>query len=367
MKMVSRKKLFVLMVVLLTFSVASGILYAHEDRTYQGYDITVGFLEEPAFEGFPNGASIRVMKLQDRAESSHEGHGSSHEGHGSSHEGHGSSHEGHGSSHEGHASSHQKLDVDPEEHGVIFSSPTINPEDTFSFAITKDLEGMTIPFHNHLRHDVVGSINVQKHFDISGTIVIEINDSGLFEPLTSNASPGTTIVWKNVGQSYANVTSGLMPDTASTSEQIREGSPVLGLESTLKVEITHAESGNVSDLMELRPVFNDPGHYVADFIPTHPGIYKFRFTGFIESTAFEESFESGTGGFDLVQSPSINQFPNKVASGREIEGVVRGLQSDYAKQGKTYITLGIAGIVCGILGLFTGSVSLYILISKRDR
>ena len=43
------------------------------------------------------------------------------------------------------------------------------------------------------------------------------------------------------------------------------------------------------------------------------------------------------------------------------------LQSDYAKQGKTYITLGIAGIVCGILGLFTGSVSLYILISKRDR
>ena len=158
-----------------------------------------------------------------------------------------------------------------------------------------------------------------------------------------------------------------MPDTASTSEQIREGSPVLGLESTLKVEITHAESGNVSDLMELRPVFNDPGHYVADFIPTHPGIYKFRFTGFIESTAFEESFESGTGGFDLVQSPSINQFPNKVASGREIEGVVRGLQSDYAKQGKTYITLGIAGIVCGILGLFTGSASLYILISKRDR
>ena len=339
MKMVSRKKLFVLMVVLLTFSVASGILYAHEDRTYQGYDITVGFLEEPAFEGFPNGASIRVMKLQDRD----------------------------GSSHEGHGSSHQKLDVDPEEHGVIFSSPTINPEDTFSFAITKDLEGMTIPFHNHLRHDVVGSINVQKHFDISGTIVIEINDSGLFEPLTSNASPGTTIVWKNVGQSYANVTSGLMPDTASTSEQIREGSPVLGLESTLKVEITHAESGNVSDLMELRPVFNDPGHYVADFIPTHPGIYKFRFTGFIESTAFEESFESGTGGFDLVQSPSINQFPNKVASGREIEGVVRGLQSDYANQGKTYITLGIAGIVCGILGLFTGSASLYILISKRDR
>ncbi|GIS81930.1 MAG: hypothetical protein CM1200mP15_05620 [Dehalococcoidia bacterium] len=46
---------------------ASGILYAHEDRTYQGYDITVGFVEEPAFEGFPNGASIRVMKLQDRA------------------------------------------------------------------------------------------------------------------------------------------------------------------------------------------------------------------------------------------------------------------------------------------------------------
>ena len=359
MKVLSNKKLFVLMVVLLTFSVASGILSAHEDRTYQGYDITVGFLEEPAFEGFPNGASIRVVKLQ-------EGHGTSHGEHGTSHEEHGTNHEGHGSSHEGHGSSHEKQDVDPQQHGVVFSSPAMNPEDIFSFSISDDLEGMTIPFHNHLRHDVVGSINVQEHFDLSGTISIEIDDTGSFEPLKVNASPGTTIVWKNVGQSLANVTSGLMPDTISTSDKIG-GSPVLGLESTLRVEITHLESEVVSDLMELRPVFNDPGHYVADFIPTYPGIYKFRFTGFIESTVFEESFESGTGGFDLVQSPSINQFPNKVASAREIEGVLRGLQSDDTNQGRTYISLGISGIVCGILGLFTGSVSLYILISKRRR
>ena len=40
----------------------SAIVFAHEDRVFEDYDITVGFLEEPAFEGFPNGASIQVKK-----------------------------------------------------------------------------------------------------------------------------------------------------------------------------------------------------------------------------------------------------------------------------------------------------------------
>ena len=56
---------------------------------------------------------------------------------------------------------------------------------------------------------------------------------------------------------------------------------VEGLQDTLQVEVTHMPS-SVSKVMNLRTVFNDPGHYAADLIPTSPGHYRFRFFGTIE-------------------------------------------------------------------------------------
>ena len=54
--------------------------------------------------------------------------------------------------------------------------------------------------------------------------------------------------------------------------------PVIGLQDTLQVEVTYVPS-EASRTMSLRTVYDDPGHYVADLIPTSPGHYRFRFFG----------------------------------------------------------------------------------------
>ena len=68
--------------------------------------------------------------------------------------------------------------------------------------------------------------------------------------------------------------------TAKAGHAQHEPEPVAveGLQETLQVEVTHVPS-NVSATMNLRAVFNDPGHYAADLIPTSPGHYRFRFFG----------------------------------------------------------------------------------------
>ena len=64
------------------------------------------------------------------------------------------------------------------------------------------------------------------------------------------------------------------------------GIPVEGLAETLQVEVTHVPSG-ASRIMDLRAVFQAPGDYTADLIPTAPGVYQVRVFGSIEETAVD--------------------------------------------------------------------------------
>ena len=149
---------------------------------------------------------------------------------------------------------------------------------------------------------------------------------------------------------------------------------VEGLQDTLQVEVTHVPS-NVSATMDLRAVYNDPGHYAADLIPTSPGHYRFRFFGVIEGEAIDATFDSRAGGgnFDDVQVASAIHFPDAVASPRELESAVRGLQ---AASGETHdedddrdsatATMAIIGIVLGASGIAFGGVSLVLSIRKRN-
>jgi hypothetical protein len=77
--------------------------------------------------------------------------------------------------------------------------------------------------------------------------------------------------------------------------------PVEGLEASLQAEVTHIPTG-VSKTLTLRTIFNDPGQYTADLIPTAPGVYQFRMFGAIEDLAVDETFVSrgGGGGFGEV-------------------------------------------------------------------
>lgn len=137
---------------------------------------------------------------------------------------------------------------------------------------------------------------------------------------------------------------------------------VKGLEATLQVEVTHVDSG-VSQTMNLRPAFEDPGHYVADLIPTDVGVYRFRVFGAVEGNLVDETFISSGGGgdFDDVQASTGLQFPRVVPTAREIEGAARGAQAaadEAADDAAAARTMGLIGILIGVIGVAVGGVAL---------
>ncbi len=91
-----------------------------------------------------------------------------------------------------------------------------------------------------------------------------------------------------------------------TVEKHDSGEAVEGLEETLQLEISY---GGKSKVLKLRAVFDNPGHYTADLIPTQPGDYSFRLTGTIGDVAVDETFSSADGEFSTVEPISDIQFP----------------------------------------------------------
>jgi hypothetical protein len=145
----------------------------------------------------------------------------------------------------------------------------------------------------------------------------------------------------------------------------RDGQPVEGLEQSLKVEVTR---GGESRTFDLTRVFNQPGSYVARFIPTETGAYTFRFFGTIEGQQINERFESGPGRFNDVEDTAALQFPVKVPSNAELAALQRGPSGgeeaaggdgatvqdalDRANRAQTIgITVGAIGILAGLAGV----------------
>ncbi|MBM3943377.1 MAG: hypothetical protein FJ316_10745 [SAR202 cluster bacterium] len=150
--------------------------------------------------------------------------------------------------------------------------------------------------------------------------------------------------------------------------------PIEGLEKTLQVEITHIGS-NTSKTFPIRTMFRDPGHYTNDLIFTAPGQYKFRFFGDIKGTPVNETFESGPGRFNDMQSSADLQFPQKLPETREVEEAARGAQST-AQQAQSAAqqagsrassanTLAILGIILGAVGIASGVGGMAVGMRKR--
>lgn len=95
----------------------------------------------------------------------------------------------------------------------------------------------------------------------------------------------------------------------------KDGTPVEGVEKTLKVEVT---TGGQSRTFDLKRQPGKPSDYLAEFIPTRTGSYTFRFFGTIESQPFNETFQSGPNRFDEVVSAEGIQFPVKVPSNGDL-------------------------------------------------
>ncbi len=130
------------------------------------------------------------------------------------------------------------------------------------------------------------------------------------------------------------------------------GTPVLGLEKTLKAEVM-VPSGAKKDLT-LEARFGLPGKYAGYFVPTAPGAYMYHIYGTINEQKIDEQFESGPNRFSDVDALATVQFPNQVTVPANLQS-----QLDSAKSSASNARLfGIAGLVVGILGLAAGGVAL---------
>ena len=132
--------------------------------------------------------------------------------------------------------------------------------------------------------------------------------------------------------------------------------PIEGAEKTLEVEIS---LGDVkTERLALRTVFESPGEYQADLIPTAPGGYTFRFLGEVNGEAVDESFTSPKDGFDEVQGTGDVAFPNEAPSTSELTERLEGVEAT-ANEAKDDLTppriLGLAGVVLGLVALIVAA------------
>lgn len=331
---------------------------AHGDAELGEYQISVGFLNEPAYEGVMNAVEVRVTKPAD----SHDGAGAD-------------SHEH--SSDAAHSHSHEET-LESEIPIAVSVSAEVGANGGVSVGIAAgggwrwapdsvDMEHEPGAGHAHIYVDGVKIGRVYgPGYDLTG---LDPGERHIRVTLNSNDHKQLTVNGEPV-EASATVT---IPGAAHTH---MEGVP--GLENTLKVDITHVASGTTRTL-ELSPLADESGHYLADLIPTSQGHYRIRLYGEIEGNEIDAVFDSYAGGGDFsdVEDASALQFPQSVASAREIESAARGAQASAAAAQEAAANandaaggasaIGIAGIAVGVLGVAVGGAGLAVAMANRRR
>ena len=305
---------------------------AHEGRDVGDYNFVVGFINEPAVEGMLNGVSLRVTSL---IEEKHDDHG---------------------------AGMNMTGEIDLVSHGGVFVDELASGAH-YEFTFDHDFENLTVPFHVH-PIETQGSIMVGHEGPDVSEVVVEIHESG-FQPAMVMIRAGTTVKFENHMSEATVVMSGPLGEVEAPADSHESSKAVAGI-TTLQVEVTHVAS-SVSKVMDLKEAWNSPGQYKAEFIPTSPGPYNFRFFGNIEDTVIDESFESSNTTFDEVTPATEIQFPVQIAAPRETENAARGAleaandagteASDAASSASTATLLGIIALILGVVGLVLGGLA----------
>ena len=94
-------------------------------------------------------------------------------------------------------------------------------------------------------------------------------------------------------------------------EHEEAANPLEGVEISLQVEVSF---GPAVRTLDMRPMFGEPDHYIADLIPTRPGDYSFRVFGTIGDMAVDEVFTSADGSFSSVEPAGDVTFPDELPS-----------------------------------------------------
>jgi hypothetical protein len=173
------------------------------------------------------------------------------------------------------------------------------------------------------------------------------------------------------------------PGRNGASNATVNGTPVTGLEQTLRVELA---AGNKKETLSFEPSAKDPGAYAASFIPTVQTTYNYRIFGTINGASVDLTFACVTGEVsetaednrELKVSDTITRlnkvgafgcpaprksmgFPEPALSSYEVNQSVQSLVASdqvVAKQVGTAQTLTIAGIISGLLGLAVAVLAL---------
>jgi hypothetical protein len=143
------------------------------------------------------------------------------------------------------------------------------------------------------------------------------------------------------------------------------GTPVTGLESTLKVEVS---AGQAKKTLDLSPVYGEEGSYKAVFFPTVQTTFTYRFFGTIEGTAVSLSFTCNPAGHakseDWTGSETLSEGVVRTAKSGAFgcptgkaelgfpEPSASLLQVQDAKSGG--VNWGIVGTALGALGVALG-------------
>ncbi|MBP38985.1 MAG: hypothetical protein QF676_03990 [Dehalococcoidia bacterium] len=313
---------------------------AHEGRDVGDYNFVVGFINEPAVEGMLNGVSLRVTSMN---EEDHDHDAGMDMGDDMAMD-------------DGVA-----MGIDLVSHGGVFVDEVASGAH-YEFTFDHNFEDLNVPFHAHPL-ETQGSIVIGASNPAADEVVVEIHANG-FKPAMLMIKTGTTVKFENHMSEPTVVMSGPLGEVEAPEGETPKN-VVLGI-TTLQVEVTHVAS-SVSQVMDLVESFGNPGSYKAEFIPTSPGPYNFRFFGEIDGQAVDESFESSNTTFDEVTPATEIQFPVQLAAPRETENAARGAldaaneagteATDATSSASTATLLGTVALILGVLGLVLGGLA----------
>jgi plastocyanin len=306
---------------------------AHGGREVGNLNVVVGFGTEPAYEGILNTVELIITSTNPI--------------------------EAHTKDNNDHGSHSSRIDLNA--HGSIFASTLIDTGQSFSYEVPDELNNLSIPYHDHMNHEITGTIHVKDSSD-SNQVKVMIH-SGSVMPDEVTVKPGTTITWKNYDKESHAITSGVMP------VPVNKYSPVTGLSDKLEVELTHKNSKR-STVLSLSEDSSNIGKYTSNFVPTDTGIYQIRVFGIIDDIEINEIFVSeGDGGsFDDVTSQDSIQFPNTTSSNRELQNALTGI-SNSTEQALNSINgfrpILIISLIISIVGAVAGLSALSIILFKK--
>ena len=179
------------------------------------------------------------------------------------------------------------------------------------------------------------------------------------------------------------------PGRSGASKAKDNGTPVTGLEQTLKVELT---AGDKKETLAFDPSDEAPGFYTANFIPTVQTTYGYRIFGTVNGSPFDFTFTCVPGeGSETAEDASqvkvsetitrVNKvgsfgcpaerkamgFPEPALSSYDLDqkigNIAAGMQAA-GKQASTAEVLSIIAIIIGVSGLAVAAISFK---RKQDR